>query len=265
MSRPLQIVPLGTNGFLPSFGRQTMSFLLETDAGAVLLDAGSGTSRLLEPDIAHRVERQDRLDIVLSHYHLDHTCGLTYLNGVWGKDVRIYAPAPPLVDAMPQEAFDRLIAPPVFPMPLSVWPHEVEIVEYTGDFQVAGLDVTVRRQRHPGGSAGMRFGDAFAYTTDTAADPETVGFVRGTNLLIHEVWLDDEEAKRFPRMLTGHAASSQVLEIAQEAGVARLAPVHFHPKRPAARVEELLADMASQERVPIECFEESVPVSLATR
>ena len=113
----LHIVPLGINGFLPSFGRQTMSFLVETGSGCFLLDAGTGASRLLEAEIAQRLERQEVLDIVLSHYHLDHVAGLTYLNGVWGKPVRIHAPAPPLVDVHPEEAFDRLVAPPIFPMP----------------------------------------------------------------------------------------------------------------------------------------------------
>lgn len=260
--KPLQLIPLGINGFLPSFGRQTMSYLVDGPGPAFLLDAGTGASRLLEPEIAQRLEGQDVLDVVLSHYHLDHTAGLTYLNGVWGKDVRIHAPTPPLVDAEPNDAFAKLVAPPIFPMPFDAWPNAVEIVPYSDSFTVAGLEVQARRQKHPGGSAGLRFEDALAYTTDTAADDATIDFASRVGMLLHEVWLDDEEALQFPRMLSGHAAASDVLRIAHEASVSALAPVHFHPKRSASAVDDLVRSMASVARVRVERLEETVPLPL---
>lgn len=260
--KPLQIVPLGINGFLPSFGRQTMSYLVDGPTGTFLLDAGTGASRLLEPEIAQRLEGLDVLDVVLSHYHLDHTAGLTYLNGVWGKDVRLHAPAPPLVDAEPADAFGKLVAPPIFPMPFDAWPNAVEIVSYSSGFTVAGFDVQVRRQQHPGGSAGLRFGDAFAYTTDTAAEDATIDFASGVSALLHEVWLDDDEAHQFPRMLTGHAAASDVLRIAHEANASALAPVHFHPRRSPAAVDELVRSIASTARLRVERLEETVPITV---
>src|ERR1044072_2904577 len=49
----LRLVPLGTNWYIPSHGRQTMCFLLlDGDGAALLLDAGTGLARLLAPEIA---------------------------------------------------------------------------------------------------------------------------------------------------------------------------------------------------------------------
>ena len=254
------LIPLGTNGFHPSYSRQTMSFLFLGDRGAgadtppLLIDAGTGLSRLSEPAVRERLENVDSLDIVLSHYHLDHTVGLSYLSGAWGRSARIHAPGPPLVDAEPEEALHRLIGPPLFPLSLDQYPSPINLERYSeGPLRLCGLEIEVRRQQHPGGSVGLRFGDSFAYVTDTRADDETIDFVRGVDLLLHELWVSPEEARENPKLVLGHAAADEVLRIAKAAGVARLAPVHHHPKRTDDELETLLEGLESQsvEVVPL--------------
>jgi glyoxylase-like metal-dependent hydrolase (beta-lactamase superfamily II) len=101
----MKIIPLGVNGFVPTFGRQTTSFLALTATDAILLDAGTGVARLFEPQISSLLERYKDFHIVLSHYHLDHVVGLAYLAGkVIDKPIVIHAPAPPIVDADPENA-----------------------------------------------------------------------------------------------------------------------------------------------------------------
>ena len=78
----MQLVPLGCGGFIPARGRQTMSFLVLEGGAALVLDAGSGLARLLEPQVAARLPEDGPLDIVLTHYHLDHVVGLSYLPGL---------------------------------------------------------------------------------------------------------------------------------------------------------------------------------------
>src|SRR4051812_38085522 len=118
----LAVTPLGTNGFFPTYGRQTQSYLVRRDGRPFVLDAGTGLGRLLEPALAALLQGLDRLDILLTHYHLDHTVGLSYLTAVAEKlPVRIWAPAPPLVDGDPS-ALQRLIAPLLFPLTLEQFP-----------------------------------------------------------------------------------------------------------------------------------------------
>ncbi len=263
------LIPLGTNGFHPSYSRQTMSFLLVGDDAAppLLIDAGTGLSRLSEPAVAEQLASVASLDIILSHYHLDHTVGLSYLSGVWGRDVRIHAPGPPLVDAEPAEALHRLIGPPLFPLPLEQYPSPIELLRYdNGPLSICGLEIDVRRQKHPGGSVGLRFGDSFAYITDTRADEATIDFVRGVDLLLHELWVSREEATENPKLVLGHAAADDVLRIAEQAEVARLAPVHHHPKRSDDELIALLESLQS-DTVEVIATADGVPVSLgpATR
>lgn len=238
MSQSLRLMPLGINGYMPSAGRQTMAFLvLVGEEGAILLDAGSGVARLLEPEPREMLAGRSALDVILTHYHLDHVIGLSYLPGVRpaGK-VRIHAPGPPLVDADPAEALCRLIHPPLFPIPLSEFPMPIELERLTAEScEIAGLPVRLRRQSHPGGSVGLRLGDALAYVTDTVADQGTVELARGVDLLLHEVWAGSGEEVG----AGGHSAAADVAEIARAAGVRRLMPIHHHPARTEADLERL--------------------------
>ena len=239
-----------------------MSFLLRQGEQLALLDAGTGLARLVEPAIAEWLRATERLDIVLSHYHLDHVIGLSYLPGVAPtpsshRPVRLIAPRPPLVDGEPETALDHLLSPPLFPVSWRDFPGGIELVPYgESGFELFGRPVRVRRQRHAGGSVAMRFDDTLVYATDTEPDEETIAFARGADTLIHEVWMTDEEAPQSPPAMRGHSAVSAVARIAKEAGVRRLIPVHHHPRRDAAGVESiaesLRAGFAGEVTVPTE-------------
>lgn len=250
------LIPLGTNGFYPSFGRQTMSFLLIDGRRALLLDAGSGVGRLGEPSIADHLAGISKLDVVLTHYHLDHVIGLAFLPGVWrGRQARIWAPAPPLIEGDPAAALGPLLAPPLFPQRPCDWPLEVEIRPYgsAGDLEPLGWDLAVRSQTHPGGSVGLRVGNRLAYVTDTIADPATVDFVAKVGLLLHEVWWSDAELASTPHA-AGHSSVAAVADIARRAGIGALAAVHHRPDRDADAVTTLLADLRLQS-APVGCVE----------
>jgi len=236
---PMRLIPLGTNGFIPTQGRQTMSFLVLAERDAILLDAGSGVSRLLDESLARLLRPYPILNIVLSHFHLDHTVGLTYLTiAAHGKPVHIYPPDRPLVQVSGEAALNELIRPPYFPLTLQRYPLPVAITPIRGDFQVGSLSVRVRAQEHDGGSIGIRIGDQIAYTTDTIVDPQNVEFVRGVSLLLHELWLDDAEKPAQDATKSGHSYASGVVRLATEAGVERLMIVHHHPLRSTAAIHK---------------------------
>ncbi|HLE83398.1 MAG TPA: hypothetical protein VJG13_03585, partial [Thermoanaerobaculia bacterium] len=135
----------------------------------------------------------------------------------------------------------RLIHPPLFPIPLPEFPMPVELERLSGETaSIGGLEVRLRRQEHPGGSVGLRFGDALAYVTDTVADPGTADLVAGVRLLLHEVWTEaGGEAGS-----TGHSAADDVARIAVEGRVGRLMPVHHHPRSSQADLERLAEELA---------------------
>jgi len=237
----LSITPLGTNGFIPTHGRQTQCYLVRRGDAAFVLDAGTGLGRLLEAPLAKALVGLERLEIVLTHYHLDHTVGLSYLTAVNGSlPVRIHAPAPPLVDGTP-EALSRLIAPPLFPLRFPEFPIKVEVVPYHGsELEVAGARLRLRRQEHAGGSVGVVIDDRLAYLTDCEAEEASAEFARGVELLLHEVWVTDEEAAAGAQR-RGHSTVEKVAALASAAGATTLMPVHHHPTRSSVELEEIAA------------------------
>lgn len=265
MSGPIhQVVPLGVNGFYAAQGRQTMAFLVDMNTSdghvGLLLDAGTGVGRLAEAHGPVPLEQLGRLEVVLTHYHLDHVCGLAALpaafrSGGGVAPIRLWAPKRPLVDAAPTEDLHRLIAPPLFPYRLDAFEPPLDIRTYGNaadleDLKASlGLEIRVQRNRHPGGAVGLRLGDQLAYVTDSAphpvADGGTVELVHDVDTLMHEVWATASEATAQPQLLQGHCDTRAVRAVAESAQVRRLVPVHHPPQRDDAAIDELHDELDS--------------------
>ena len=216
----MQLVFLGTGGYHPNERRHTASVLLP-DIG-VALDAGTGFFR-----VQHAI-RASTLDVFLTHAHLDHVCGLTYilvplLRGDL-KRVRVFGTGDTL-----QAVRTHLLAQELFPVePEFEWHtlHDSVPLPSEGKLTWISLD-------HPGGSVGFRLdwpGKSLAYITDTSAPGNYADFVRGVDVLIHECYFPDELDDWAEK--TGHSSSSKVALLAKLADVKRLYIVHVDPQRP---------------------------------
>ncbi len=74
---PDDCASLGSGGWIPTPSRATCSALLREGDHALVIDAGTGISHLVTtPDL---LEGVSTIDIVLTHFHLDHIVGLAYL------------------------------------------------------------------------------------------------------------------------------------------------------------------------------------------
>lgn len=218
----MQIVLLGAGGYHPNSRRHTACVMLP-EIG-VVFDAGTGAFRIP----AHLAT--DRLDIFLSHTHLDHVFGLTSLIGLFDGDdasrMTVHA-EPDKLDTIRDHLFSPLLFPvqPNFTMaPLA------DTVEVTG----GGLVTSFPLVGHPGGTSGFRLdlpdGKSVAYITDTIADIDAdyTRRIKGVDLLIHEAYFEDDRRKLAD--LTGHSCLSDVVTIAESAGVEQLVLVHMNPR-----------------------------------
>ncbi|SMB96187.1 Ribonuclease BN, tRNA processing enzyme [Thermanaeromonas toyohensis ToBE] len=256
------LIPLGINGFFPFNNRHTSCYLVMPSSNtAFLLDAGTGIIRLLKPEVKAKLEQVQELHIILSHYHLDHTSGLFYLTGVWpNRKVVCHAPGYPLVEADPLQALEKLLGPPLYPLRLNDLPLEIEAVTEPRK-EIAGLEFRFRPQQHPGSSVGIRVGDYLAYITDTVADPQTAEFARGVNLLMHEVWLTDEEAEHSIEAdgvpaRAKHSWVGAVAEITKKAEVNLFAPIHHAPWRTDDEILLLAQDIERKCGTPVLALQE---------
>ena len=243
----ISILPLGTGGYFPTPRRATASVLVRGECTALLFDAGTGVGRLLEPEFARQLEGVDCLNVLLSHYHLDHVIGLTWLPKVWQSRVRIFAPSEPLVDARAHEALSRLTTAPLFALPLDRFPCPTEVVSVTGEapLEIGEFSVHVLRQRHSGGSAGFRVDDCFAYVTDTDADERHVPFLDGVEVAFMDAFYDSDEYAATggtPGERLDHGSNAGVAAAARQAGVKTLGLIHINPSYDAERCQAMLEE-----------------------
>ena len=216
----MKLVLLGSGGYFPNGRRHTACMFLP-EVG-VVLDAGSGMCRI------GRYLETDRLEVFLTHAHLDHVAGLTYLVNVVPRDVveRTVVRGEAAKLAAIQE---HLFAQEVFPLPP---PFRFEPLAATCQIPRGGSLKSFPLE-HPGGSIGYRLdwpGHSMAYVTDTVADANAdyVNIIHGVNLLVHEAYFA-KDAKDLQRM-TGHSSLQSAAAVAAAAQVGRLVLVHIDPQ-----------------------------------
>jgi ribonuclease BN (tRNA processing enzyme) len=187
----------------------------------IVLDAGTAMFRV------RNHLRTPELDIFLTHAHLDHTVGLTYLLDVVRdrplNRVTVHA-APDKVVAIQQHLLATALFPAQLPCEFRPLAGEVALADHGR--------LTYFRLDHPGGAIGFRLdwpGRSMAYVTDTTAAPDApyLAAIRGVDLLVHECNFPDSQTELARR--TGHSTTSPVAELARRAGVGRLVLVHVDP------------------------------------
>jgi ribonuclease BN (tRNA processing enzyme) len=240
------ILFLGTGGWTPRHNRQTTCVALVGHRTLVLLDAGTGVGHLLDPALQAIVRRAERVCILLSHFHLDHTVGLSVAPGVfYGKRVSIHGPGPACSTEGTEVVLRRLLSSPLFGQPLEKFPMELEIHDLTpGLNEIADeVRVTVRVQPHVDPTIGIRLDrERIAFITDTACADETVAFVEGCSLLLHDAYFDDDDVAQLGATAAGavrlrqHGCASGVADIVRRARVDRAYLMHLNPEYSPERV-----------------------------
>lgn len=215
----MKLLLLGTTGYHPNNQRHTACYMLPSSG--VVLDAGSGFFR-----VGGHLATQE-LDVFLTHAHLDHIMGLTFL---W--DVVNGRPLNVRIHGLPDKlaAIDRhLFADELFPArpPLMLCPL-VDAVALTDGGRLRWFQLD-----HPGGSVGFRIDwpdRSMAYVTDTTARPDAayVEQIRGVDLLVHECYFPDGREEF--AVHTGHSCATPVGQVAAAAEVGRLVLVHVDPQ-----------------------------------
>jgi ribonuclease BN (tRNA processing enzyme) len=215
---------LGSGGWIPTTKRETCCTFLRKDSQALLLDAGTGVHRLLEqPELLAGV---GRLNVVLTHFHVDHIVGLSYLPALsLPEPPTIWGPGQLLAGGSTRSILERLLSPPIFSAPLRTIAGDVLEIPKERAFEVGPFSMSIRIQElHAGSTVALRIGDDLTYCTDTGPDPGNVGFASGSRVLLHEAWYARESSDD-----GNHSAGGDAGRIAREAGVDHLVLIHINP------------------------------------
>lgn len=253
----------GTRGSVPApgpathrYGGNTSCVEVRADIAdsIVIIDAGTGICALgavLVPELR-------RVDILLSHLHMDHVIGLGFFAGLYrpGLDVHIWGPSSTVLSL--RARLTRYLSPPLFPVRLRDLPcrltlHDVPL----GTFELPGFSVTATLVCHPGPTVGYRLDDGttLAYLSDhepalgVRRFPEparwTSGFdlASGADTLIHDAQYGDDE---YPHHVGwGHSSIGHAVAFATHVGARHLVGFHHDPWHDDETIDALYRPFAN--------------------
>jgi ribonuclease BN (tRNA processing enzyme) len=235
----------GTRGSLASAGPETARYggntasieVVSREGSVLILDAGSGVRRL-----ALSMPPQRRIDVLLTHLHMDHIQGLGFFAPLFQADRDVHIWGPPSASSDLRTRLGRYLSPPLFPVRLRDLP-SVKLHDVTGQSMAIGpFVVSSALVIHPGPTLGYRIAEAgrvLAYIPDhepalgARRFPEsprsTSGFdlAEGADLLIHDAQYTEDEYEQ--RVGWGHSTLAHALAVARTAGARVLAPFHHDP------------------------------------
>ena len=229
----MKLIALGSGGWIPSDSRHTASYLVDTGESLIILDTGSGLSRLSNHlDILNKYEE---INIIYSHYHIDHLVGLSYI-GNWSKErkINIYGPGKALGFTGCQDVISKLLTPPFFPITVDKFAKEVSMKDYDLEgFKIGTIPIRITAQVHSGSSFGISIGDYIQYSTDTTTLEDTFKEAQGTKLLLHECWSIANEGSK------DHSSFEEINKMMSKYKIQKLGLVHINPNWKVDKFEEL--------------------------
>ena len=253
----------GCRGSLAAPGPDTVKYggntssveVVLSDGTLLILDAGTGI-RALGRHIAGTngdgdTEPPKKINLFLSHLHLDHVEGIGFFSALWNPDVELHVWGPPSPLRSLQDRIATLMSPPLFPVHLADVPcrpiyHDVPDEE----LQIGSATVYVQPVAHRGSTVGFRIeenGRSFAYIPDhepalgvdlEKVEPEWVsGFAvaQGADVLFHDSQYTEDE---YPlHRAWGHSSIAHTVTFGQMTKAKELVLFHHDPAHSDEQLE----------------------------
>jgi phosphoribosyl 1,2-cyclic phosphodiesterase len=255
----------GVRGSIPTTGPDTEKYGGNTSCATVahddsllVLDGGTGIRRC-----GPAYPSNKRIDILLTHLHLDHIQGLGFFSPLFdpSKEIHIWGPA-----SSSQSLFSRIsryLSPPLFPVLLRDVPCKLELHE-VGDteFDIGPFHIQSNYIIHPGPTVGyrvMRDKFIFTYMPDHEPalgshgminDPKWVSgynLAVGTDILLHDAQYTKEEYVM--RRGWGHSSIYDAGLFASITSAKHTLFAHHDPSHSDVFLEEMLAGFKSNSNV----------------
>ncbi len=231
------------------FGGNTCSVLVQVgDESPILLDMGSGLFGYAQQLAGRAIHGT----VLLTHLHWDHVAGLPFFSPVLmpGGQIDIYGP--PDEGMSLDEALNRLVSPPFFPVTMDDFAGEIRIHDFwDSEMKIGSATIRCRPVPHTSATSGYRIevGDAVVvYVPDHQQpldDPTWVAdsvleLCDGADLLIHDGQYPPALFEK--RAHWGHSTPGYAVEVARQAGVQSLALFSHDPMHTDEQLEAIEVD-----------------------
>ncbi len=272
---------LGTRGSYPTpkeennhYGGNTPCIEVKNDQHRLILDAGTG---ILGIDFS-AYEKLPRVDILLTHLHMDHIQGLGFFKPLFfrEKEVHIWGPYSN-ADSL-RARLNKYLSPPLFPLPIRDIPCKLSIHEIGNScFQIGGFNITSAFVIHPGPTVGYRIehdSKVLAYIPDHEPmigvmelyknDKWISGLQlsRSADVLIHDAQYTVKEYQK--KVGWGHSSIKHAVDFAHRANVKRLFLFHHDPDHSDDFLNEILNDIKHHraEKLKVEVARQGFEIEL---
>lgn len=220
------------------YGGDTSSVEVEArDGSRIVLDAGSGIVHA-----ASASQTSGRVDVLLTHLHMDHIQGLGFFGTLFEPAVEVHLWGPASTSHSLTARLSRYLSPPLFPVRLrdlpSVLVHDLE----PGTFDIGPFTISADSVIHPGQTYGYRIesdGRSLGYLPDhepalgngrVTDDPQWLSgyeIAHRVDVLIHDAQYTDDE---YPaRVGWGHSTLAHAIAFAEVTEARRLVTFHHEP------------------------------------
>ena len=262
----MKVTLWGTRGSLATPGPETARYGGNTscvgvrgrDGTLIVLDAGTGI-RGLGNTLDTSVQR---IDILLTHLHMDHIQGLGFFAPLYRREVEVRIWGPVSSNVSLRERLMRYLSPPLFPvslreLPCTITLHEVPCGEVDiGEFRVSSALVC-----HPGPTVGYRIADARGSVLTYLPDHEPAlgasafpslprawtsggALAAEADLLIHD---SQYSADEYPDHVGwGHSSLKQTMDFATLSEVKHLVPFHHDPGHTDVDIDRLMGEAIAE-------------------
>lgn len=225
----MQIIFLGTNGWYDSTVGSTPSILIDSKEAYVILDAGFGIAKAGE-----YIKEDKPVYVFLTHFHLDHICGLSALSRLPLKQ-----PLTILSHKGLNKMLKTIFVHP-YASPIRDLKFKIKTKEFKEGVHNEPIKFECRKLEHIDLTFGYRLyleDKIITYCSDTKPCANDLKLAAQADVLIHECGYSVQP----PGDFWGHTDPEGAGTVAKDAGVKKLYLTHFGPNAFGTKAKRLAA------------------------
>jgi phosphoribosyl 1,2-cyclic phosphodiesterase len=250
----------GVRGSIPTsgadtkhYGGKTSSTLVSEDGHLLILDAGSGFGEFN----SIKADTYKRVDILLTHLHMDHIQGLGFFTPFFVPDLEVHIWGPKSSMHSLHSRISRYLSPPLFPVVMRDLPCKLILHEVgNGEFETEYFKIKSAFVVHPGPTVGYRVTgkkSVFTYIPDhepalgrdsLIKDSKWISgydLAADADLLYHDGQYTSREYSK--KVGWGHSSVEDTLLFASICKVKNLLIAHHDPSHSDKQLDEMFSQL----------------------